>query len=162
MTPLARRSVKLFEGMSKSQRARLAFQMLGAGKEDEARRIFDSVEKQVYAMTDEEFMTPLQRAIEFGLVVGIAFWKMTNTVTAAHGLAIAEDGDKAALSHLAGAKRGQAAFLAAARAVAESRGIDWAGVLRVAGIDADELPPETDHDTALAMEFVTELQSMFD
>ena len=158
MLSATKRSTALYSHLSNAQKAALCFKAVCAGQTDEAEKIFATVERFTYQMSDVEYHKWADAFSSLAAVFGLMYWQQESRRGFVSGAMVAidladlrsrEEGreiDEARgletlvlLRRIAGQ---QAALVAAMQKHCAHHRLEWEAVLLFADIDPDRLPKD--------------------
>ncbi len=158
MLSTTKRSTGLYSRLSNAQKAALCFKAVCTGQPDEAAKVFASVERFDYRMSDVEFHKWSDAFSSLVAIFGLMYWQQESRRGFVSGAMVAIDlsdlhnhtagrdideskgrDTLALLKRMAGQ---QAALVAAMREHCERHRLEWESVLLFADIDPERLPKE--------------------
>ena len=158
MLSTTKRSTELYSRLSNAQKAALCFKAVCTGQPDEAAKVFASVERFTYQMSDAEFHKWSDAFSSLVAIFGLMYWQQESRRGFVSGAMVAIDlsdlhnhtagrdideskgrDTLALLKQMAGQ---QAALVAAMQEHCERHRLEWEAVLTFADIDPDRLPKE--------------------
>lgn len=158
MLTTTKRSTALYGRLSNAQKAALCFNAVCTGQIDEAQKVFATVERFTYKMSDAEFHKWNDAFSSLVAVFGLMYWQQESRRGFVSGAMVAVD-----LADIRSREAGQeidegrgldilellrriagqqAALVAAMREHCTQHRLDWEAVLLFTGIDAARLPKE--------------------
>lgn len=158
MLSTTKRSTALYGRLSNAQKAALCFKAVCTGQPDEAAKVFASVERFTYRMSDAEFHKWSDAFSSLVAIFGLMYWQQESRRGFVSGAMVAidlsdlrsrdagRDIDEAkgleALDLLKRITGQQAALVEAMREHCERHRLEWEAVLIFADIDPARLPKE--------------------